>query len=193
MNQTTDTVLSPRLRQDLIQRLATKWKSLLWTGIGLAVLGLMAMLSPIVSTLVTVRIIGWLFLFAGIAGVFNAFSTQGVGSFFGALLFSLLSVAIGAHMIGNPGAGMVFLTVMIAAIFVIEGAYQAAVSFELKPDHGWGWMLTSAVFSIGVGILIISGLPGASLVIIGFLVGLNFFSTGFAIIMFASHLKKASA
>jgi uncharacterized membrane protein HdeD (DUF308 family) len=193
MNQNTDTALSPRLRQDLIQKLATKWKSLLWTGIGLAVLGLMAMLSPVVSTLVTVRIIGWLFLFAGIAGVFNAFSTQGVGSFFGALLFSLLSVAIGAHMIGNPGAGMVFLTVMIAAIFVIEGAYQAAVSFELKPDHGWGWMLTSAIFSVGVGILIISGLPGASLVIIGFLVGLNFFSTGFAMIMFASHLKKASA
>jgi uncharacterized membrane protein HdeD (DUF308 family) len=192
MNQNTDTALSPRLRQDLIQKLATKWKSLLWTGIGLAVLGLMAMLSPVVSTLVTVRIIGWLFLFAGIAGVFNAFSTQGVGSFFGALLFSLLSVAIGAHMIGNPGAGMVFLTVMIAAIFVIEGAYQAAVSFELKPDHGWGWMLTSAIFSVGVGILIISGLPGASLVIIGFLVGLNFFSTGFAMIMFASHLKKAS-
>jgi uncharacterized membrane protein HdeD (DUF308 family) len=193
MNQTTDTVLSPRLRQDLIQRLATKRKPLLWTGIALTVLGLMAMLSPVVSTLVTVRVIGWLFLFAGIAGVFNAFSTQGVGSFFGALLFSLLSVAIGAHMIGNPEAGMVFLTVMIAAIFVIEGAYQAAVSFELKPALGWGWMLTSAVFSIGVGILIISGLPGASLVIIGFLVGLNFFSTGFAILMLANRLKQVSA
>ena len=193
MNQTTDTVLSPRLRQDLIQRLATKRKPLLWTGIVLAVIGLCAMLSPVVSTLVTVRVIGWLFLFAGIAGVLNAFSTQGIGSFFGALLFSLLSVAIGAYMIGNPGAGMVFLTVMIAATFVIEGAYQAAVAFELKPDHGWGWMLTSALFSIGVGILIISGLPGASLVIIGFLVGLNFFSTGFAMIMLANRLKEVSA
>jgi uncharacterized membrane protein HdeD (DUF308 family) len=125
--------------------------------------------------------------------VFNAFSTQGVGSFFGALLFSLLSVAIGAYMIGNPGAGMVFLTVMIAATFIIEGAYQAAVAFELKPDHGWSWMLTSAIFAIGVGILIISGMPGASLVMIGFLVGLNFFTTGFAMIMLANRLNAVSA
>ena len=79
MNQSTDTVLSPRLRQDLIQRLAKKRKPLLWTGIGLTVLGLLAMLSPVVSTIVTLRVIGWIFLFAGIAGVFNAFSTQGVG------------------------------------------------------------------------------------------------------------------
>jgi uncharacterized membrane protein HdeD (DUF308 family) len=192
MNQSTDTVMSPRLRQDLIQRLAKKRKPIFWTGVGLTVIGLFAMLSPVVSTIATLWVIGWLFLFAGIAGVFNAFSTQGVGSFFGALLFSLLSVAVGAHMIGNPGAGMVFLTVMIAAIFVIEGAYQAAVSFELKPTHGWGWMLTSAIFSIGVGILIISGLPGVSLVIIGFLVGLNFFSTGFAMLMLASRLNEAS-
>ena len=69
MNQTTDTVLSPRLRQDLIQRLATKRKPLLWTGIVLAVIGLCAMLSPVVSTLVTLRVMGWLFLIAGIAGV----------------------------------------------------------------------------------------------------------------------------
>jgi uncharacterized membrane protein HdeD (DUF308 family) len=193
MNQTTDTVLSPRLRQDLIQRLAKKRKPLLWTGIGLTVLGLLAMLSPVVSTMVTLRVIGWIFMFAGIAGVFNAFSTQGVGSFFGALLFSLLSVAIGAYMIGNPGAGMVFLTVMIAATFIIEGAYQAAVAFELKPDHGWGWMLTSAIFAIGVGILIISGMPGTSLVMIGFLVGLNFFTTGFAMIMLANRLNAVSA
>jgi uncharacterized membrane protein HdeD (DUF308 family) len=53
-------------------------------------------------------------------------------------------------------------------------------------------MLTSAIFSIGVGILIISGLPGASLVIIGFLVGLNFFSTGFAMLMLANRLKQVS-
>lgn len=193
MNESSDKVFFPRPGQELIQRLATKRKPLLWTGIGLTVLGFFALLSPVVSTIATVWVIGWLFFFAGIAGIFNAFSTRGIGSFFGALLFSLLSVALGAHMIGNPGAGMVFLTVMIAAIFVIEGAYQAAVAFELKPDLGWGWMLTSAILSIGAGILIISGLAGASLVIIGFLVGLNFFSTGVAMITLANRSGKSSA
>jgi uncharacterized membrane protein HdeD (DUF308 family) len=54
-------------------------------------------------------------------------------------------------------------------------------------------MLTSAIFAIGVGILIISGMPGASLVMIGFLVGLNFFTTGFAMIMLANRLNAVSA
>ena len=77
------------------ERLRTVSGKLFWLGVALVILGLAAIVFPIVSTLVAVFLVGWLLLISGLFTFYGAFSIHGTGPFFGALLLGLLSIAAG--------------------------------------------------------------------------------------------------
>ena len=72
-------------------------------------------------------------------------------------------------MVFNPVSGALALTILVAVIFMIEGAFEVGLAFDLRPEPGWGWTLFSAVISILAGVLIAAGLPGTSLFVLGLL------------------------
>jgi uncharacterized membrane protein HdeD (DUF308 family) len=185
-------ILSPRLRQDLFERLSTKKDAIFWTGVAMTVAGILALVFPVVTSLTVEIFIGWVLVIAGVATVYGAFSVEGTGPFFGQLLLGLLKLALGIYLITHPGVGMLALTLLLVAVFMVDGAVQFAFAFDLRPKDGWGWMLLSAIVSVAVGLLIAAGLPGTSLIALGILVGVNFLSTGIALIMLSSKLAPAS-
>ena len=124
------------------------------------------------------------------AVVASAFGAQGTGAFFGQLLVGLLKLGLGFYLLMNPGIGMVALTLLLASIFVVDGAVQTSFAFQLRPAEGWGWVLVSALVSIGAGLLIAAGLPATSLVTLGALVGIKFLSTGIASIALSRSLPS---
>ncbi|MDH3580211.1 MAG: HdeD family acid-resistance protein [Hyphomicrobiales bacterium] len=156
---------------------------LLWTGIAFAIVGALAIFFPILSSFTANFMVGWLFIISGVVMGFNSFTIQGTGPFFGALLLGLITLIAGIYLLANPEVGLVVLTLTIAIVFIFEGAYQTVAAFELRPAEGWGWLLVSAIISIVVGLLIVSRLPGASLVVLGLLMGINFLSSGLSMIM----------
>ena len=175
-----------------VETLTKARKLLLWTGIALAATGVVAILFPVVSTLVIELTIGGLFLFAGIVMVFGSFPYLGTRPFFGALLLGLLMIAAGAFLLFNPQAGALVLTVLVAVLFMVEGAFHFALAFELRPLAGWRWVLASAIVSVSVGIIVAAGLPQLSLIALGILVGINFLSSGIAFISLARAIRKQS-
>jgi len=158
-------------------------KHLLWIGILMAVVGVIAIVFPIASSVAANFMVGWVFIFSGILTIANAFTIKGTGPFFGALLLGLLTLVAGVFLLFNPGQGLVILTLTVAIVFVFEGAYQIVAAFELRPEKGWGWLLVSAIISVVAGLIIVARLPGASLVVLGLVVGINFLSTGISMIM----------
>jgi uncharacterized membrane protein HdeD (DUF308 family) len=108
----------------------------------------------------------------------GAFSFHGAGPFFGALLLGLLSIAAAAFLLMNPLAGAVALTLMLGMIFMIQGAFELFFAFEMRPFPGWSGMLTSAIISIIMAVLILATWPGISMVVLGLLLGMNFISSG---------------
>ena len=122
--------------------------------------------------------------------LFVAFSIRGAGPFFGALLFSLLSIAAGAFMVARPTLGELAITISLGALFMVQGAFEAVLAFELRPARGWGWMLLSAVASVVLSIIILSGLPTLSLVTLGILIGVNFISSGLAYLFVGGAVKR---
>ncbi len=165
-----------------------KW--LLWTGILMIAVGVLAIAFPAASTLAAELIVGGVFVLAGLAMLLGCFSVHGAGPFFAALLWSLLTLAAGAFLVFNPAAGAVALTVLIAALFMVHGAFEAFLAFDLRPGDGWRWVLVSAALGILCGILIAAGMPDTSLFILGLLVGLNFLSTGIAFVVLANRLSQ---
>src|SRR5690606_388204 len=109
------------------------------------------------------------------------------------VLVGLLELGIGLYLLMNPAAGIVTLTILLAALFLVEGAVQLSFAFEMRAQQSWIWMLFSGLVSIAVGLIIAAGLPGISLFALGLVVGINFLSTGIAFILLSQSLPEAKA
>jgi uncharacterized membrane protein HdeD (DUF308 family) len=184
MSETQDVI--PRVREVL----ARKNDQLFWGGVALALVGLLALLFPVVSTFVIARVVGWLLVFSGLVTIWDAFTVEGTGAFFGELLIGLLKLALGVYLLRHPDVSIVVLTLLLAAVFMIDGAVQVAMAFELRPLDEWVWMLLAGLISIGVGLLIAAELPRFSLVAVGIYIGISFLSTGIARIMISRRLSS---
>lgn len=171
-------------------RLRASSRHLFWLGLALTLVGIAAIVFPVVSTLAAALFAGWMLLLAGIFLFVGSFTIHGTGPFFGALLISLLMAAAGVFLLFNPLAGAVALTLILAVVFLIQGAFELTLAFEMRPHRAWIWMLLSGLASAMLGLIIALGLPGISLIALGILLGINFLTTGLGYI-FASRLPAA--
>lgn len=160
-------------------------RGLFWAGIVMILLGAAAVIMPLVSSLVVEILIGGLLTMSGLLAVVSALQFRGTGLFLWQLLAGLITLALGLLMLLYPLQGLIALTVLIAVIFVLTGLAQASFSLWLRPAPGWIWGLVSALISLGLGGYILVALPEASTVVLGLLVGIDFLSTGLALVMIA--------
>lgn len=162
----------------------SRW-TLMGLGLLLIVLGGLAVIWPTVSTIAFDLYVGWLFLFSGVAGLIALFSTRSIGAFLWTLLSAFVSLVAGAYLIWQPAAGAASLTIVLAALFVIEGVLQiiASIGFRGAFPQSWGWMLVSGLVDLALAALIISGWPESAAWTLGLLVGVNLITTGVAIFM----------
>jgi uncharacterized membrane protein HdeD (DUF308 family) len=161
-------------------------------GIALVALGTMAIIFPLATTVTVKLLLGWIILIGGILQMIHAFSTQKWSAFFYNLLIGLLYVVGGGWLAFFPLTGIVTLTVMLALLFIIQGSLQAALSFQLKPRDGWGWILLAGIVAIVAGLMLISGLPGTAGWAIGLLAGISLISSGWAYLSIGLRVGQVS-
>jgi len=160
-------------------------KGFLWAGIVMIVLGMAAVIMPTLSSLVVEILIGWLLTLSGIVAVIGAFSLRNTGLFVWELIFGLITSMAGLWLLFFPLEGLVALTVLVSVILMLTGSAQIAFALWARPASGWGWGLFSAIISMVLGGYILFALPEASAVILGIFVGVDFISTGAALVMIA--------
>jgi uncharacterized membrane protein HdeD (DUF308 family) len=163
---------------------------LIWLGVALLIIGIVALVFPALSTMVATAFVAWVLVFSGAATLFGAFSMRGAGPFFGAILFGALSVAAGVFMLARPVGGELAITLSLGMLFMLQGATEAVFAFELRPASGWVWMLISALGSVLLSLVILAGWPGVSLVALGIVLGVNFISSGSAYLMLGLAAKR---
>jgi uncharacterized membrane protein HdeD (DUF308 family) len=173
-------------------RLRAASGKLFWLGVVFVVLGIAAIVFPMMSTLVATLLVGWVLLIGGAFGLFGSFSIHGTGPFFGALLIALLTIAAGLFLLLNPLAGALALTLMLGIIFVLQGTSEIVFAFEMRPNGAWVGMLLSGIASLVLAALIAAGWPGISAIALGILLGVNFVSSGLGYIFVSRMLRPAS-
>jgi uncharacterized membrane protein HdeD (DUF308 family) len=176
-----------RIRGAVARSLHAHWQLFLAEGVLLLVLGVAAIVLPLVATIAVAFIIGWLLLMSGIIGLIATFRMRHAPGFWWSLVSALLAIAAGVVLLRWPLSGALSLTMILTIFFVIEGVASIFYALEHKRELSgrWGMMLASGVLDLVLASIIFLGLPGTAAWAIGLLLGINLVFGGSAIISMA--------
>jgi uncharacterized membrane protein HdeD (DUF308 family) len=179
------------LQSAIAQSLREHWVLFLVEGIVLVVLGLLAILLPVMASLAVAIFVGWLLLISGVLGLITTFMARHAPGFWWSLISAVLAIAAGIVLLGWPVKGVISLTLLLIAFFIIEGVVSIMYALEHKKELSgrWGWMLASGVIDLVLAIMIWAGLPSTAAWAIGLLVGINMVFGGSAMIAMVLHAR----
>src|ERR1700756_4580456 len=160
------------------------WVLFLVQGLVMLVLGLLALARPMIATLAVEIFAGWLFLVGGIVGLAGVFTARKMPGFVWGLIRAAMAILVGILLLWRPLAGVLTLTLLLAAFFAAEGVAQiiASLSQRAALPGAWGWVLVSGVIGLILAAIIISGWPGTAAWVLGLLVGVNLLMSGVALV-----------
>lgn len=163
---------------------------LIFEGIIFAILGCLAIALPQFFTIAIELLVGWLFVIAGIVLFIRSFQISGDSGFWPTLISAILNIIIGILLLIYPLAGVLSLTMLLIAFFILDGIAKIYLSFQWKPIKNWGWLLVSGILSLVLAALLIGGWPGTAAWAIGLLVGINMLFSGISFIALALSMPK---
>jgi uncharacterized membrane protein HdeD (DUF308 family) len=161
-------------------------------GIVLVILGLLAILLPQIASLAVEILVGWLLLITGAVGLYTTFQTKSAPGFWWALISAVIAIIAGVLLLIWPLTGVVSLTIVLVAFFLIEGISSIMYAIEHRREltGRWGWMLASGIITLALAFLIYFGLPSTAAWAIGLLVGIDLVFGGAALIGIALAARK---
>jgi uncharacterized membrane protein HdeD (DUF308 family) len=182
-----------RMQAALATSLSAHWKLFLVEGIVLVILGVAAVMLPLIATIAIALVVGWIFLLSGVVGLLATFRMRSAPGFWWSLLSGILGVVAGIVLLRWPLSGAFSLTLVLTLFLVLEGVVSIMFALEHKRELSgrWGMMLVSGVVDLVLAGMIFAGLPGTAAWAIGLLVGINMVFGGSALIAMALHARKA--
>lgn len=169
-------------------RIKARRRVLFWGGWLMTLLGGAAMAAPEFGQFVIGAFAGWLLWLAG-AIMLAACLMIGSKSLIAGVISSLATIGAGAYLLFNPQAGALAVAILVAAVFMVDGAFQVALALNLRPLKVWRWVLSSAAASALAAVLIAAGASG-SIPAFGAIAGFAVLSTGLALIGLSETAKK---
>ena len=174
----------------------------MFEGVLFLVLGLLALIFPVVASKWVTAMVALGFLVGGLVGLINTFNRarrlRGAVTFW-RLVLSMLFTVTGFWMVHQLAAGPLSAVAQVAAlalaigvVFVVEGIVGIIVSLSNRQLRGWGWGLTNGVVTLILGVLILTMKFWNLLWVLGMLVGISFLFTGIDLLSFSAsfHLEE---
>jgi uncharacterized membrane protein HdeD (DUF308 family) len=165
------------------------WGWFLAFGIGLLVLGGVAIARSVTATVATMLFFGWLLVFASGIEIAQAVMVGQWAGFFHHLLSAILFGVTGLLLVTRPMISAEVVTVVIAMFFLIGGLFQLISSLAIALP-GWGWQAADGIITLVLGLLVLAQWPASGLWVIGLLVGIDLIFYGGAWIALALRLRS---
>lgn len=178
---------------DLINSISKVGGTVRLLGVGLVILGVLAVTSPQVSGMTVSVIVGVVLIIGGILRTAFAWIAPGWGSVFLRAAVGILTIIAGGYMIAQPDAGSQALAIVLVIYLFADGITSLIFALRLPPAAGGAWTLLGAVVSILLGILMWTQWPASGELAIGILIGVKLILDGVALIGVGSVAKAATA
>lgn len=163
-----------------------------WEGVFFMILGIVAIIMPLMFSLAIEFILGALFVLAGLTGLVRSFKSKDIPGTIASILFYLAFVIGGSLLISNPLLGIKSLAVILGFFFVISGLFKIAFAHDVKPAKNWGWCFLDGLLCLVIGIFIFAEWPSSAPWIVGLLVGIRLIFLGSSSIMIGSGLQHVA-
>jgi len=185
-----DTSLSGALTRSIHH--ASGW--FLGEGIVLTVLGLIAIIVPLVAGIVATVFLGWLFLIAGVIGLVSTLRSRHAPGFGWALLSAIVALLAGFALLWHPLQGLITLTFVLTAFFLADGVFMIfyAISHRREMSRKWEWMLVSGIADLVLAAIVITGFPGTLAWALGLLVGVDMIFGGLSLIAMGMAARRVT-
>jgi uncharacterized membrane protein HdeD (DUF308 family) len=154
------------------------WVRLL-LGLVLVLGGIIVLGDVALATTVSTLLIGAVAIGVGAFEIAHAFWTREWAGLGRQVILGALYLVCGLALVTQPVSGALALTYVIGLVLVLSGFVRTLVGFSHWKELGW-IMLTSGLFGILAGLVILTGFPKAGLWVLGLLLGIDLFAHGIA-------------
>ena len=158
--------------------LTPRWGWLPALGVVQIIVGSIAIAVPVVASLAAVAIFGAVLIVTAIFQLIHGFK---VGSWPRSAWYGLSGVLYaiaGFLVVAFPLGGALTLAVLLAILFIADGALRVLFALTASAAVGQGWLIAAGCCGILIGVILLIGWPMTALWVTGLLLGVNLIFTG---------------
>ena len=178
-------VLDVRVPAEIIHN----WGWFLAFGIGLVLLGVLAIVRSVAATVVSMLFFGWLLVIAAGIEIAQLIMVGKWAGQFQHVLAAVLFGVVGMLMVWRPVVTAEIVTLLMGAFFLVAGLFQLIEPFWIGLP-GWGWHVLNGAITIILGILVLAQWPVSGLWVIGMFVGIELIFYGGAWVALSLSLRN---
>jgi uncharacterized membrane protein HdeD (DUF308 family) len=183
---------SPLAAGPALEALRHKWGLVLALGIGLVLCGVVALMSVVVATAVTVLWVGVMMIAAGAIEIVHGLKHKGWGRATLWVVAGAFYVVGGFFAVINPLLASVVLTLLLGIALVAAGISRFLLGYHLKGDEHSGWIMISGLVTFLFGLVILVHWPFSSLYVLGIILGVDLIQAGVGWINLGLLLKRSA-
>ena len=151
--------------------------------------GMLAILMPVLSSMVFEVFIGAFLLVSGLVEIFQAYKGAGFSGRTSSLLSGLLQAVVGGALLVFVQTGMALITLTLGLIFVCVGGIRLYNAIKGQKVNRM-WLVISGVAAFLLGGIILFAYPQSALWALGLLLGVELISMGLGLLMWAGVIKR---
>ena len=168
-------------------RLRRNASTTIWTGVLIAIAGIVALSAPMLVGASVGILVGILLLIGGIGQLVFAYqSGAGVWPW----VLGLLTLIAGGYMAGNLAVAAATLTIVLTLYLFVSGFADIVFALQLRPFDGWGFFMASGVLSVVLGVLIWSQFPLSGPFAIGIFLGVKLLASGLLLVYLGTTARR---
>lgn len=153
------------------------------------IIGLVAILHPLVTAVATGLVLALCFMLAGVSALLANPGARHVGHRVVAMLFGVSAIGVGALFVFFPVVGAVNLVWFIGAILAAVGMTELINAVRFKKHRAF--QIAIGLLDLAVGILTLFIPPDNAMAFLAVLVGVSFILRSAALLAFALGLRRA--
>jgi uncharacterized membrane protein HdeD (DUF308 family) len=172
-----------------LDQIRKSWGWFFAFGTLLILLGILCVAKAQTATTFSILVLGWVLAGSAALWLTNAVLAFSWHGFFLYLLNALIRGVTGYLLIRHPDAGAAGITMLLACLFIVGGAFRTAGASVMQFPR-WGWTVFSGLVSASLGVYLLAVWPAASAYFIGLAIGVDLIFDGTALVGFAGAIHS---
>jgi uncharacterized membrane protein HdeD (DUF308 family) len=162
-------------------------------GVVLTILGVLAIAAAVFTTVLSMKVLGWMLIIGGIVQIVHAFSAPRWRGVVLSLLEGIVYGVVGVLIATRPLESAVVATLLLGGFLMISGLFRIVIVPTFLRARNWGWVMASGIISFLLGLTIWAQWPVSGAWVLGAFVGIEMIGWGISLIMLGVALRDVDA